>query len=302
MDLAPIVLFVYNRPKHTQKMVESLLGNNLAKDSLLIIYSDGPKNEGVRNDVVAVRNYLKTIIGFKEVMIVESENNVGLSKSIIKGVTETVNQYDKVVVLEDDLVVAPNFLNYMNAGLDKYQNDHQIMQISGYMYNVKLNIVDDALILPFVTGWGWGTWKRAWNLFSVMPRGYENLKGDKKMRFRFNLNDSYDYFGLLTSQVLGKIDTWGILWYLSVFINEGLAVHPTKTFVFNDGFDGSGTNCEPEGRPVQQPNFENTNLTFEFPNSLAVSEFENVIYKEMNKELNRGFTKRLTNKIKSLLR
>lgn len=302
MNLAPIILFTYNRSNHTQRAVESLLKNNLAKDSLLIIYSDGPKNETARESVLRTRQYLKQISGFKEVLIHESESNLGLSKSIIKGVTEIVNKYERAIVLEDDLVVAPNFLNYMNAGLEKYKDDKQIMQISGYMYDVNLNISEDAMILPFVTGWGWATWKRAWVLFNLTDAGYQELAKNKKLRKSFNLNGNYDYFGLLTSQVAGQIDTWGVLWYLSVFRNNGLAVHPLKTLVFNGGFDGSGVNCAPNPAYLKNVKFSNPTIQFKFPESLQASYFKDDVYRQMNKELNNSLIRRMVNKIKLLLR
>ncbi|WP_082409637.1 glycosyltransferase [Methylomonas koyamae] len=144
MTLAPIVLFVYNRPWHTQKTVEALQNNELALESELIIYSDAPKYEDSKQAVLGVRSYIKSIIGFKKVTIIEREKNWGLAKSIIDGVTTVVNQYGKVIVLEDDLVTSQFFLKFMNEALNFYEGEAKVFHVSGYLYPINNEKLDST--------------------------------------------------------------------------------------------------------------------------------------------------------------
>ncbi len=243
-SFAPIVLFVYNRPAHVRQTVQALRENDIANESELFIYSDGPKDDPHSKAKVAdVRNFIKTITGFRTITIVASEQNKGLADSIIQGVTEIVSLYGRVIVLEDDLVVAPCFLRFMNEALDEYESVPQVMQISGHMFAVKIKAETDAVFLPFVTSWGWASWKRAWDHFDPSMSGYEKIKHDTQLRYRFDLEGAYNYFAMLEGQLHGKVDSWAIRWYLSVFLKNGLTLYPITSFIRNIGFDGSGTHC-----------------------------------------------------------
>lgn len=244
MKLAPIALFVYNRPEHTRQTVEALLKNELASESDLFIFSDAEKKFDAAAAVKEVREYIKTITGFKSISIVERNRNWGLANSVIDGVTKVVNEYGRIIVLEDDLIVQPSFLSYMNNALGVYENNSQVMQVSGYMFPVVFSLEEDALFLPFTTSWGWATWRRAWESFDPLAKEFELLKKNKLRKKAFNLDNSYPYFEMLKSQMRGDIDSWAIRWYLSVFVNNGLVLYPKTTLVHNAGFDGSGTHYD----------------------------------------------------------
>ena len=244
MKLAPIAFFAYKRPEHTQRSLESLSQNEGAASSELFIYCDAAKQPEDIKAVKEVRKVAKSKQWCGKVHIIEHENNIGCADSIIKGVTQTCQQYGRVIVVEDDLILSPYFLNYMNTTLDLYQDEEQVVQISGYMFPVALkDAKTDALFLPFTTSWGWATWQRAWQDFDPEMRGYEKLKSNRKLRYKFDLNNSYKYFNMLDSQLNGKIDAWDIRWYLSTFMLNGLTLYPKKSLVQNIGFDGSGTHC-----------------------------------------------------------
>lgn len=253
-EIAPIVLFVYNRPWHTIQTVGALQRNEMAGQSDLIIYSDGPKTEADKDLVCAVRRYIKKIKGFKKIIITERDENLGLAKSIISGVTEVINQYGCVIVLEDDLVTSPYFLSYMNNALEKYKNNENVMQVAGYMFPNSLPTEFDAVFLPLSTTWTWGTWKRAWDRLDLSRKGYEKLKKDKKLRKEFNLNGSYDFFRLYNYFFKGKSSSWGIFWYSTVFFNKGIVLYPVNSLAYHIGFDNSGTNCGATGLPQQELN------------------------------------------------
>lgn len=244
---SPIILFTYDRPSHTRRTVEALQRNALAEDSDLIVFSDAPRSEGQVDTVRETREYIRRIEGFRSVTVVERTENLGLARSIIDGVTTIIDRYGRVIVLEDDLVTSPHFLEYMNSALDRYAREERVMQISGYMFPVETQTTQEAFFLPVTTSWGWGTWRRAWQHFDAAARGYEELKRDRAKRKAFDLDDSYPYFAMLESQLRGEIDSWAIRWWLSVFSRNGLVLYPRRSLIENIGFDGSGTHRDTRG-------------------------------------------------------
>ncbi|MDR2119067.1 MAG: glycosyltransferase [Tannerellaceae bacterium] len=243
MVLAPIVIFAYNRPEHLRQTLEALLKNEYASDSDLIIYSDGYKDEKTREGVEQTRKHIRSITGFKSTRVVEREKNWGLANNIIDGVTTVVNQYGRIIVLEDDLLTSPYFLKFMNEGLNFYENEEEVISIHGYIYPVKGNLLETF----FVKGadcLGWGTWKRGWNLFE--PDGSKLLS--ELIHYRktkeFDFEGSYPFTKMLKKQVEGKVGSWAIRWYASAFLKNKLTLYPGRSLVFHNGSDGSGTNCE----------------------------------------------------------
>ena len=244
MTFAPIVLFVYNRPDLVSRTLQHLQKNTFCSDSELFVYSDGAKRDEVTEKKVAeVREILKNISGFKNVTIVESEQNKGLANSIISGVTEVVERYGKIIVLEDDLETSPDFLRFMNEALEKYEDEQQVMQIAGHMFNVKLQVDSDTIFLPMTNSIGWATWKRSWNFFDPCMSGYNKLKENKELRDKFNLEGTIRYFEMLVDQLHNKIDSWAIRWYLSVFLNDGMVLYPTESLIRHIGFDEKATHA-----------------------------------------------------------
>ncbi|MGA7936638.1 MAG: hypothetical protein WCA35_23995, partial [Kovacikia sp.] len=232
-----------NRPVHAQRSLESLAQNKGAAESELYIFCDAPKRT---KDIEAI-DQVRSVVGSQPwcgtVHIIEQEVNQGCAASIIQGVTKLCQKYGRVIVIEDDLVLSPFFLDYMNRALDAYADLSPVMQISGHMFPANLKVSTDSVFLPFITSWGWATWQRAWQHFDADMSGYKVLRNDRRLRRQFDLNNSYAYFSMLEDQRNGRIDSWAIRWYLSVFIQQGLTLYPVRSLVNNVGFDGSGTHC-----------------------------------------------------------
>ena len=242
MTLAPILLFVYNRPLHVKRSIESLLANELAKDSELYIFSDAAKDEMAQANVNEVRQFIHSIKGFKEIHYVERTENWGLARNIIDGVTTLVNQYGRVIVLEDDLIVAPYFLQFMNDALETYKDEENVCHIQACDFT-KDPILPDTFLIKWTGSWGWATWKRAWKLFN--PNGQELLDEliRRKLTYRFDFNGKYGYTRMLRNQIKGKNNSWAIRWNASLFLADKLSLNVGKSLIQNEGFDGSGTNC-----------------------------------------------------------
>lgn len=243
MSLAPIAFFAYKRPEHTKKSLESLAKNHGAESSELFVFCDGIKKPEDSEAIQQVRDVVRSQQWCGQVHIIEREQNMGLAKSVIHGVTDLCAKYGRVIVLEDDLILSNFFLEYINKSLELYEKESKVIQISGHMFPVKLISDNDAIFLPFTTSWGWATWERAWKYFDPEMFGYKLLSNNRQLKCKFNLNNSYPYFEMLESQINGNIDSWAIRWYLSTFIIEGLTLYPIRTLVENIGFDGSGTHC-----------------------------------------------------------
>jgi ubiquinone/menaquinone biosynthesis C-methylase UbiE len=249
MALAPVALFIYRRPEHVRRTLAALRACKELADSPITIYCDGPKTPDAAASVSEARRVAHALAP-SHARFVERDANLGLAKSIIGGVSELTNEHGKVIVVEDDLDVAPTFLQFLNLGLERYADDERVMQVSGYQFPVEAS--PKACFMSFPTSWGWATWKRAWAHFDEAATGYAALKSDPALRKRFDLDGSYPYFAMLEQQLRGEVDSWAIRWHLSVFMRQGLVLYPGKTLVRNTGFDGSGTHIAAGGGFVSE--------------------------------------------------
>lgn len=239
MSFAPIALFTYNRADKTQRAVESLLMNVEAKDSDLFIFSDGAKNEKAIEGVEENRKYIHTISGFRSITIIEREKNWGLANSLIAGITDVINKYGRVIVVEDDLILSPYFLKFMNDGLEKYKDDDRVSSISGFLNPV--GEVNKPFFLRYFACWGWATWKRGWNLLINDSR--ELLRRIRWKTNDFNIGGTGPFYGILYCDKVGLNDSWAVRFYASQFLAGKLQLFPSKTLVVQGGTDGSGTHC-----------------------------------------------------------
>lgn len=239
---APILLFAYNRPDHLRHTLEALRQNPLAAESDLFIYSDAPKTEADREAVARVRQLVHAVTGFKRVTVVEREDNWGLARNIIDGVTAMTDRYGRVIVLEDDLLVAPHFLEFMNDALELYKDEPRVGHIQACDFTQDPSLPDTFLIL-WTGSWGWATWQRAWRHFN--PNGQQLLDELLRRRLtrRFDFDGRYGYTRMLRRQIAGQNNSWAIRWNASLFLDGILSLNVGRSLVQNMGFDGSGTNC-----------------------------------------------------------
>ncbi|MBE9028903.1 glycosyltransferase family 2 protein [filamentous cyanobacterium LEGE 11480] len=241
MTYAPIALFVYKRPDHARRSIESLMQCPEFAQSPLYVFCDGAKHPEDQPLVEQTRMVVRTLLGAHG-SIIESEQNCGLAESIISCVTKLVNEFERVIVLEDDLILSPYFLDYMNSALDFYADQPSVMQVSGYVPPVReFANSDQAMVFPLINSWGWATWRRAWKYFDIDASGWESMKTDRALRKQFNLDGHYDLFSMLKLQMTGEIDSWAIRWNWSVFRQNGYVLYPPVSYVDNIGKDGSGT-------------------------------------------------------------
>lgn len=278
-ELAPIVLFVYKRPIHTQKTIETLAKNTLAKESELYVFSEKAKLPSLESEVNEVRKYIKTITGFKSVTIIERPEFMGLAKSVITGITSVFEKHDKVIILEDDIITSPYFLEYMNEGLNKYEFDNTIYSVTGYSFPPKLFKIyneysNDVFVLPRACSWGWGTWKNRWQ------KADWEVKDFTEFRKNIELQKKYDQTGgdksrMLIRQMNGEIDSWAIRWDYTHFKNNAYCVYPINSLISNIGLDG--------GTHTKNALHYSTNIDTKkpkFPEKISIDEKILIAYKK----------------------
>lgn len=273
--LAPIALFAYRRPDHTLKTLRSLAACPESQRSELYVFCDGPKSDEDRKAVLQVREVVASQAWCAQVKIIEREENLGLATSIITGTSTLCAQYGRAIIIEDDLLLAPYFLTYVNEALRRYEGVPEVMQVSGHMFPAALQCEADALFLPFISSWGWGTWQRAWRHFDPSMAGFEVLKKNKSLREKFNLDGHCNFFRMLDLHRRGKINSWAVRWYLSVFMRGGLTLYPKRTLVKNFGFDGSGTHSQ--GKAIEN-NLALDIASFKFPDDVSESVEKHLVF------------------------
>jgi hypothetical protein len=272
IKLAPIVLFVYNRLEHTKQTVEALQKNELAGESVLYIFSDGAKKGTNDPDIEKLRKYLYTIDGFKKVHIIERKENYGLAKNIIEGVTEIINEYGKVIVLEDDLLTSQNFLSFMNKALDFYKDDNRIFSISGYTGKLKsLEYLKEDVYLSYrPSSWGWATWKNQWDGIDWNVADFDEFIRDRQAVKKLN-RGGIDMARMLRHCMQGKNHSWAIRWSYAMSKQDKYCVYPKVSKIQNIGFGDDATNCK--GINIYQTDTDNTNKTdFHFLETITVDE------------------------------
>ncbi|MBN4082129.1 hypothetical protein JYT21_00335 [bacterium AH-315-B15] len=243
-ELAPIVLFVYNRPEHTAMTVRNLGRCELASESRLIIYSDAPADSDHEKHVAQVRELIQNLAGFKSVTVRKRESNLGLARSIIGGMTEVFGEEEKAIVLEDDMLVGKFFLVFMNRALECFRTENRIWTVSAYSPSLPLKPSTRSFFLETSSNQAWGSWRRVWNNVEFEARDFEKLKSNRKMRRRFNHFGGPDYSSrLIESANAGKSNSWAILYKWNQFKSDGLTLFSGVNLVQNIGWDGSGTNC-----------------------------------------------------------
>jgi FAD/FMN-containing dehydrogenase len=250
-NVAPIIFFGYNRPDHARQTLEALSKSRLADESTLYIYVDGPKQNATEATIANIEAVKKVAVEkqwCKEVHVVAAPANKGLFRSIVDGITATVNKYGKVIVIEDDVLVSPGFLEYMNDALDFYENTEKVMHISAFSRpDLKpVPIKESTYFFYHTTCWGWATWKRAWDKFNPDPLAVKKAATAKGNISKLNMDGTFEFFWGLKAIAEGKFQSWNNIWHTTVFLNDGLCLHPSKSLVSNIGHDGSGTNCEPD--------------------------------------------------------
>lgn len=240
---ANVAIIAYRRPVHLRRCLEALSANIESKDTAVTVYVDGPRSREERETVDYVAAVAESFTALPELRIVRRSSNLGLSRSIIGAVEASLEERDNIIVLEDDLIVSPYFLRYMNDSINRYRNEPRVASVHGYVYPVDGHL-PETFFLRGADCLGWATWRSAWTHFEpdekVLLTRLESAADE--IRELFDFNGAYPYLRMLCAQVAGRIDSWAIRWYASAFLADKLTLYPGRSLVLHAGSDGSGTN------------------------------------------------------------
>jgi len=294
-NLAPIVLFTYNKLDTLKKTVQHLKKNKLARKSNIFIYSDFYKTNVDKIYVLKVRKYLREVQGFKKKKIILRNKNYGLAKNIVNGVSEVMKNHSKAIILEDDILVSKYFLDYMKNPQNLYKKKKNIWHISGWNYNIKLKSEHDVYFTRTMNCWGWATWKDRWKCYKKNPKEITKKWSLSDIN-KFNFEDSYNFFSQIERNLSGQIDTWAIFWYAVIFKNKGLCVNPINTLVKNIGVGKFATNTKSSNNIFTSNINDHNLLPKKFPNKIL--ENKKIFY-----SIKINFLKlKIKNKIKNYVR
>lgn len=240
--LAPIGISTYTRLRHIRRTIEALKRNPKAKESELFVFSDAPK-PGDEDAVAAVRHYLKTITGFRAIEIIERTTN-GRTANTHGGKRMLIDQYGRMIVMEEDIVVAPGFLDYMNHALDLFECDPRIFAVTGYSPGMRLewSVADDIYLSPRFSGWGYGIWKSRYDRIPRRIDDWDEVSARPDFQARLaRLGD--DYLPMLQHELAGAIDAGDVRMNYLMARDDLRVVAPTRSLTENTGHDSSGIHC-----------------------------------------------------------
>ncbi len=237
---APIAIFAFNRPGHLSNLFASLMTNPEAEFSEIYLFIDGPRNSDDKKLTAETKKIGKDFSEFLNLTIFQSEKNLGLSESILGGIDKVLLNHDRVIVLEDDLELSPNFLHFVNRGLDVHISDLNVASIQGFSM-IDLQSSEPSYFLRGADCWGWATWSNRWESLVRDPKILLEQLRNKKLTRDFDLKGAYPYTNMLERNCNKEIDSWAIRWHASMFLEGKVSLFPGKSLVKNMGRDGSGT-------------------------------------------------------------
>lgn len=277
--LAPIILFTYNRPKHTAQTIAALKENALAHQSQLYIYQDGLKANTTQESQEShkkTKEYIQNLIAenaqkslFAQITFIERKDNLGLADSIIDGVSSVINAHGSAIVLEDDIIVSPVFLDYMNAALQTYKDETKVWSISAWGYPIEVNDLGDCYFWRVPHCWGWASWANRWVHYKRDISWVLENFSQNDIDY-INIEKSTNFFDHFILNAKGKIKTWAIFNYLISYKHNALTLCPSLSYIKQIGFDGSGVHCN-EGGEVFNATHINTKFPVTYPNEIIES-------------------------------
>tara|TARA_B100001741_G_scaffold163105_1_gene134821 strand:- start:3025 stop:3975 length:951 start_codon:yes stop_codon:yes gene_type:complete len=283
-QLSPITIFGYDRPNHLNNLLESLTKNSESKDSIVYFYIDGLNKNTDKS------NYDKTIEvanknwEFGEKKIIVRDKNLGCRDNIISGITEVLDRHKKIIVIEDDLVVSPYFLDYMNNSLSTYEKNKNIWHINGWSHPKSFFGKSGTAVSYIMSPWGWGTWGDRWKIFMNGNYHNKNLISDmsKSKVKKFNISNLYDFENIIVKHQQNEGSIWDAYWYQGMFLNNGLSIFPTRSHIQNFGFDGTGLHC---GENDEFNTKLNQSRTINYSKKIKVHNFYELSFKNFYRKI-----------------
>lgn len=260
-SLAPVLVATHTRIDHLKQTISALRLNELASKTHLFIASDAARNEDEEKQVIRVRKYIDSIDGFWAITKIYRQKNFGHFQNFQDATNEVFTAYDKIIKLEDDIVTAPGFLNFMNQGLLQYEHDKRVISISGHLWEGVIGN-KETMLLPAANGWGWAIWKDRFYLNNHDPLLAQEFL-DRPRLFLKMCHTNPNLAVMATSIAKKKLIAGDVSWALYIIKNDKLVLFPGESLVRNIGYDGSGQNCGVDEKFSKQKISDKTKFVFE---------------------------------------
>lgn len=238
-----VAVFCYKRAGKLKACVDALLKNPECPDMDIIFFSDGYKGEKDKEGVLEVRRYIDLLTGFRNVIKQFRPKNYSTGPNFEEGLKYLTNNYNQFIVVEDDLVVSPNYISYLMQSLEFYKEQKTIFCVTAFCFPLSLNNYPyDTIIYKRFCSYGWAGWSD--RIKDVIWDHKElNKLISNSFDFKNRLNaEGYDLFRMLKKQIKGDISTWDIQMQVHVAENRLKVVYPVISKVNNIGFDTESTN------------------------------------------------------------
>jgi hypothetical protein len=239
-----LCVVAYRRSEKLRQVLRQVAYYKKPEESVMI-FCDGARGTGDADDVAQTQEVARQFDKINEARVVASPVNLGLARNVTGAVTSGLSELDACIVLEDDLVMAPGYLDFMRWALQNARDEQEIMHVSGYSLPGVQEASGRTYTLPIISSWGWGTWRDRWkqnlSLADAKPH-WEKIEAEGRVN-EFDFHCRSKFSTMIRDRFIGKNNSWAILWYLSVFLNRGRSLYPGCSLVQNQGFDGSGENC-----------------------------------------------------------
>ncbi|MCJ8211029.1 glycosyltransferase [Mucilaginibacter sp. RS28] len=240
-----LAVFCYKRASKLKRCIDALLTNPECADMDIIFFSDGYKNEKDRAGVLETRDYINSITGFRNVIKHFRDRNFSTGPNFRTGLTYLAENYEQFIVVEDDLIVAPNYVKYLLDALKFYKNDQSVFCCTGFVYPVTpeaFNYQYDSIVYQRFCSYGWGGWADRFKNVVWDEQELQQMM-DTRPGFKARLNaEGYDLGRMLKKQINGDISTWDIQLQVHVAENHLKVIYPILSKVNNIGFDEESTN------------------------------------------------------------
>lgn len=244
----PICFFIFRRPDTTKKVFNAICQ---IKPKRLYIISDGPRNNDEKKLCSITRNIVSKITWQCDVKELYSDSNLGVRNRIVSGLDWVFEREDRAIILEDDCLPDISFFQYCEELLNYYEDDPQIMTISGNNFMFEKNIINESYFFTkYAHIWGWATWKKAWEKF----HSWDPLSTPLDLNI-FNKKSEKKFWMKKYSQILkNKMNyTWDYQWALVCMANKSFSICPSVNLVSNIGFGVDGTNTKDNSVVASMP-------------------------------------------------
>lgn len=237
----PILIIAFNRPDVSMQTFEAI---RRLKPSNLYVAIDGAREnvKGEEDIVKQVLSVYKRIDWPCNANYHFNEKNEGAEITVSRAISWVLSFHEYCVILEDDVLATQAFFDFALQMLMKYKDTKQVYQISAAQFTPMESMQTDYVFSLYGhTGFGWATWRRAWDFFSMDLHDFDKTIADKEIKFSFSCPQAYKSFlySIKRMKARGsKNCSWDQCWSYVRLRDRGLSIVPRCNLTQNIGVWG----------------------------------------------------------------